>query len=101
MITVRDVVREVCREFGAPRSMSKVLSCTRGTPEVARLRRYAMSLYRHLPGQTFSSTGRAFDRDRTTVRHACERVGKELFTSPAARQRYSRMSEAIRAKVVT
>jgi chromosomal replication initiation ATPase DnaA len=37
-----------------------------------------MHVYRSLPNQSNASVGRAFDRDRTTVRHAVARVQAEL-----------------------
>jgi chromosomal replication initiation ATPase DnaA len=37
-----------------------------------------MHVYRSLPNQSNASVGRAFDRDRTTVRHAIARVQEEL-----------------------
>lgn len=61
------VVKAVCDRFGS--KPSRVLSPTRGTPVDATVRQIAMHVYRSLPNQSFSSVGRAFDRDRTTVRH--------------------------------
>jgi hypothetical protein len=46
-------------------------SPTRGTAEIAFARQVAMYLAHVACGLSFTEIGRAFDRDRTTVSHAC------------------------------
>lgn len=70
------VVKAVCEVFGS--TPKRVLSPVRGSPVEARIRQIAMHVYRSLPNESWSSTGRAFDRDRTTVRHNVDRVNALL-----------------------
>lgn len=68
------VATEVAGEFGS--RLSAILSPTRGRPEDARARAIAMHVYNRVApgGLTFTDVGKAFSRDRTTVRHALTRV---------------------------
>ena len=75
---LQDIAQEVSREFGS--TPAAILAPTRGKPEEARARAIAMYVYAKsgadVPGKEpcLSAVGRAFGRDRTTVRHAHWRV---------------------------
>jgi chromosomal replication initiation ATPase DnaA len=54
-----------------PAERAAVLSPTRGTPQAAWTRQCAMYLmYMTMDTPCYVTVGKAFDRDRTTVRHA-------------------------------
>ncbi|MCB1521216.1 MAG: chromosomal replication initiator DnaA [Hyphomicrobiaceae bacterium] len=50
---------------------------TRGRAKVARARQVAMYLAHVVCGMTLTDVGRLFDRDRTTVSHACSVIEDE------------------------
>jgi hypothetical protein len=50
------------------------MSARRGSARAARARQAALYLAHIGFGLTYSTVGRAFGRDRTTVRHACARI---------------------------
>ncbi|MBU6430391.1 MAG: hypothetical protein KGR26_15350 [Cyanobacteria bacterium REEB65] len=85
MRTAEEVAREVVREFlglrdiTPERALREVLGPHRGRPYAAYLRRLSMYVYltQTQPNQSYSATGRAFGRDRTTVRHALDKVSFE------------------------
>jgi chromosomal replication initiation ATPase DnaA len=68
------VATEVAGEFGS--RLSSILTPQRGLAEDARSRAIAMAVYRLVAPKKLNLTelGNVFDRDRTTVRHALERV---------------------------
>lgn len=71
-LTVEQIAEAVGMEKGIP--AHRILSTHRGAPADAWARACAMWLYKNLvPSRTWSDVGRAFNRDRTTVRHACVR----------------------------
>lgn len=65
---------EVVLERTGGGSFSDILSDTRGPKEAAAQRRIAMYLHYEYSSKNFSETGRTFNRDRTTVRHAYEQI---------------------------
>ena len=69
------IIQAVGSEYGQQRHA--LLASSRGRKAVAEARMVAMYLAtRLLPHQSLTSIGRHFGRDRTTVRHARERVGE-------------------------
>lgn len=50
------------------------------TPRVAQARQAAMWLAVRLTGETYCAIGKAFERDRTTVRHAFHAIEAALLT---------------------
>jgi chromosomal replication initiation ATPase DnaA len=62
----------VADEFGL--DVASVMSSTRGSPRTAYARQVAMYLAHVGFALSFEAIGRAFDRDRTTVSHACRVV---------------------------
>jgi Bacterial dnaA protein helix-turn-helix len=62
----------VMATFAVP--STKLWGCTRGSPEDALARQAAMYLAHVGCGLTFTEIGRLFQRDRTTVAHACGRI---------------------------
>ena len=62
----------VADEFGLPAVAIK--SATRGAPRAAYARQVTMYLAHVCFALSFETIGRAFDRDRTTVAHACRVV---------------------------
>lgn len=74
------VIAVVAAEFGVSRA--QLLAPTRGSRKIAWARQVAMWLYLHCGGEVlnFSEAGRQFDRDRTTVRHAWEKVMEDCPT---------------------
>jgi chromosomal replication initiation ATPase DnaA len=62
----------VAEEFGL--DAAAMISPTRGAPHAAYARQVAMYLAHVGFALSFEAIGRAFDRDRTTVSHACRVV---------------------------
>ena len=62
----------VAAEFGL--DAAAVTSSTRGAPRAAYARQVAMYLAHVGFALSFETIGRAFDRDRTTIAHACRLV---------------------------
>ncbi len=69
MLNLEAILSEVSRFTGVTRE--DLLAKSRGVKRVAEARQLAMYLtWRLLPGESLTSLGQAFGRDRTTVRHA-------------------------------
>jgi chromosomal replication initiation ATPase DnaA len=66
------LARLVADEFGLDAAI--LISPTRGAPRAAYARQVAMYLAHVGFALSFETIGRAFDRDRTTVSHACRVV---------------------------
>lgn len=66
---VRLVEETVSAAFQVP--LSALLSSRRGTARISLARQVAMYLTHVVGGFRLSEIGQAFDRDRTTVAHAC------------------------------
>lgn len=56
------------------------LGCRDRTPRIARARQAAMWLAVRLTGESYAAVGKAFGRDRTTVRHAFQAIEAALLT---------------------
>lgn len=75
-----DDARRVCRQVLVVVAEAARLDCaalmgpTRGTPAIAAHRQTAMYLAHVVCGLSHAAIARGFDRDRTTVSHACRRV---------------------------
>ncbi len=70
------IARLVAEEFEL--DAVAVIAPTRGAPRAAYARQVAMYLAHVGFAQSFEAIGRAFDRDRTTVSHACRVVEDRL-----------------------
>ncbi|EAQ35391.1 ATPase involved in DNA replication initiation [Nitrobacter sp. Nb-311A] len=68
----RDIARLVAEEFEI--DAAAMMAPTRGAPRAAFARQVAMYLAHVGFALSFEAIGRAFDRDRTTVSHACRVV---------------------------
>lgn len=69
-----------------------VLSSARGNGNVAFQRAIAMYISYKETGD-YTATGRLFDRERTTVRHAVERIEKEIGNDKAFARRVRKMEK--------
>jgi hypothetical protein len=67
-----EVATLVARRRQVP--MDQLLHRSRCKPDIAEARMPAMYLVHVMLGRTYSEVGRLFDRDRTTVAHACARI---------------------------
>jgi chromosomal replication initiation ATPase DnaA len=67
-----EIAGAVAGEFGLP--AVDIKSATRGAPHTAYARQVAMYLAHVCFALSFETIGRAFNRDRTTVAHACRVV---------------------------
>jgi len=73
MIQMDRILEVVQAEFGVTRA--QILAPTRSSPDVAWARQVAVHLCHALmPGVSWSDLGQMFGRDRTTVRHANQKV---------------------------
>ncbi len=79
--TVEDVQVRTCEAFGV--SLEELRSSSR-VARVAWPRQVAMYLSRELTDATLPAIGRAFDRNHTTVMHACKRTAARMAADPAA-----------------
>jgi chromosomal replication initiation ATPase DnaA len=73
-LLLTSIATEVAGEFGS--RLSAILASQRGSAEDARSRAIAIAVYKEVSPVplTLTDLGRVFERDRTTVRHALERV---------------------------
>lgn len=74
-------MRAIAREQGLDGDV--VVNSPRGTVAVRMARRKAMWIFHNMvEGRTYSETGRAFDRDRTTVRHGVKAWEEGIAREP-------------------
>jgi chromosomal replication initiation ATPase DnaA len=90
------VATEVAGEFGS--RLSAILAPQRGLADDARSRAIAIAVYKAVAPKRVSLTdlGQVFDRDRTTVRHALERVEKWRLKEQGFKSRFNRVVRHIR-----
>ncbi len=79
--TVEDIQARTCDAFGV--SLDEMRSTSRAA-RIAWARQVAMYLSRELTDATLPAIGRAFDRNHTTVMHACKRTVERMAEDPAA-----------------
>lgn len=86
-LKAREIARQVCEVFPSrvksetadravvwrPVGVDDLFQQHRGPRHVPLMRQLAMYIL-HRQGAAYSAVGRAFDRDRTTVRHGCQHV---------------------------
>ena len=70
--TIREVVELVSRHANVP--SSAVFGASRDVRPIARARQLAMYLAHVMLGESLTSVGLAFGRDRTTVSYACNLI---------------------------
>lgn len=73
------VIAKVGKELDVDRDL--ILAPSRSSRNVAWARMVAVYIIRELTGASWSEIGRKFGRDRTTIRHAHERVSKTSHIS--------------------
>lgn len=89
-VTAWKAVRAVCRVMGG--RPAQIYYSPRGTHEVSLRRWMAVSAYRAVhPGCSMTWVGHAFDRNRTSVKHACLRLGQEIERQPELGTLYQRV----------
>lgn len=94
-----DAVGAVVAQFGG--SAADILAPKRGPARHAYLRAIAMYVYRCAEPAvepTLTEVGRAFGRDRTTVRHALARVDTWRRESPTFRAQLTGAQQALAAQ---
>lgn len=85
--TITDVARFIAPDFGT--TTNQILSGNQARE--ATDARQALCYAAHLLGHSYSSIGRAIERDHSTVMHACTRVGE----TPRLRAIATRTAEAL------
>lgn len=93
------VATKVAGEFGS--KLSAILAPTRGRPEDARARAIAMYVYKMAEPVCVpcnAELGRVFGRDRTTVRHALNRVVEWKKSEPGFRRMLEGVQMALAAE---
>lgn len=93
------VVTKVAGEFGS--RLSAILAPNRGRPEDARSRAIAMYVYQKaepVAEPSLTALGREFGRDRTTARHALNRVEEWKRTEPGFKRRLERLQQELAAE---
>ncbi len=93
------VATEVAAEFDS--RLSAILAATRGSPGDARARAISMYVYRQADPKgppCLTELGRVFDRDRTTVRHALDRVAVWAFTEKDFNDRLARVQNRVQER---
>lgn len=92
--TLTEIVRIVAAQFDVPVSTLR----TRSRSQAAVLpRQCAMYLARELTDASQQTIGKFFDRDHSTVVHACQRIDELLTDDPAVRQHLSQSRLALGA----
>jgi chromosomal replication initiator protein len=82
----------VAQHYGITREQ---LKGKRRTASVALPRQMAMSLMRRQTTLSLSEIGRFFDRDHTTVIHACDKIERLKVTDRQMRDTVERLAETI------
>lgn len=88
---IEPILEVVQREFRVGRG--DILVPTRSGKDIAWARQVAMYLAYHRNGRNFTAVGRAFNRDRTTVRHAVIKVQERVV---AGNEQLSRILQEVR-----
>ena len=86
------IVHIVAQHYGITREQ---LKGKRRTASVALPRQMAMSLMRRQTTLSLSEIGRFFDRDHTTVIHACDKIERLKVTDRQMRDTVERLAETI------
>jgi chromosomal replication initiator protein len=86
------IVHVVAQHYGITREQ---LKGKRRTASVALPRQMAMSLMRRQTTLSLSEIGRFFDRDHTTVIHACDKIERLKVTDRQMRDTVERLAETI------
>ncbi len=89
---VSTIVKRVAAAFGVNEKEMLGTSRLRG---VLRPRQVAIYLVRELTGLSLPRIGAAFDRDHTTVLHACRKVEEELTSDVALAKRVSELRASL------
>ena len=93
-IEPESIVHVVGSHYGIPRAQ---LKGKRRTNSVALPRQMAMYLMRRQTTLSLSEIGRFFDRDHTTVIHACEKIERLRATDRQMRDTAERLAEMVQA----
>jgi chromosomal replication initiator protein len=97
-VTPQAVVRTVAAEFGVTWS---ALKSRRRAQSLVLPRQCAMWLCRKLSGTSFAKLGQFFERQHSSVLHACQRLDERLQQDPTLRQRLDRMQATLRPTPTT
>ncbi len=92
-VTPQTVVRTVAAEFGVTWS---ALKSRRRAQSLVLPRQCAMWLCRKLSGMSFARLGQFFERQHSSVLHACRRLDERLRQDPTLRQRLDRMQATLK-----
>ena len=90
--TVREIQEQTCASFGV--TMDELLSASRAQP-VAWPRQVAMYLSRELTDATLPAIGRAFNKNHTTVMHACRRTAERMAADREAYEAVQRLTNEL------
>ncbi|HEX6021652.1 MAG TPA: chromosomal replication initiator protein DnaA [Solirubrobacter sp.] len=90
--TVREIQERTCATFGV--TMEELLSSSRAQP-VAWPRQVAMYLSRELTDATLPAIGRAFNKNHTTVMHACRRTAERIAADREAYEAVQRLTNEL------
>jgi len=93
-IEPESIVHIVAQHYGITREQ---LKGKRRTASVALPRQMAMFLMRRQTTLSLSEIGRFFDRDHTTVIHACDKIGRLKVTDRQMRDTIERLAETIQS----
>ena len=88
------IVHVAASHYGITREQ---LKGKRRTNSVALPRQMAMYLMRRMTTLSLSEIGRFFDRDHTTVIHACEKIERLRVVDRTMRETVERLAEAVQA----
>ena len=91
--TVREIQEATCLAFGV--SIDELCSPGRSAT-LAWARQVAMYLARELTDATLPAIGREFQRNHTTVMHACKRTADRIASDPDAYEAVRRLTETLR-----
>jgi chromosomal replication initiator protein len=91
--TVREIQEHTCEAFGV--SIDDMRSPSRAGA-IAWARQVAMYLARELTDATLPAIGREFDRNHTTVLHACKRTAERISADRDAYEAVERLTAVLR-----
>ena len=91
--TVQEIQERTCEAFGV--TLAALRSPSRAA-DVAWARQVAMYLSRELTDATLPAIGREFDRNHSTVLHACKRTADRIGADREAYEAVQRLTESLR-----
>lgn len=91
--SIEEIEKVICDHFRV--SSKQLKSCKRGKINVSNARQIAMTLSRDLTSLSLGDIGEYFNRDHTTVMHACRVIKNQMSIYPETRDLITFLSQKV------